>query len=193
VEEPLGARVRSPSATGDYGDGCRFELSPDGTVRLVYYPYERRNNEWWETAAVFVIEKGGKERELFSVPHFFEARFAWVGERDLTFSAGEAFSQDSVRFAVSVDQEIATVVETGETFPLARAERAIEAAFKARYPKPSGWEPSLPSATAQVQRPARTPTTLRDVVLGLSIALAFLVLVAVVSYLWHEAYPPEPP
>ena len=178
----------APSKTGQDQDGFRFEISPDGSLRATYHPYERRNNEWWETVSVSWEASG---EHLVSAPTGHEARIIWTGNRDFSLLSGEAFGASEVRVDIDVEGERGRITATGHEFALKRAGREIEAAYRAHLR-------SLPVAAAtqesqpQEQAP-RKPVDWKATIGGILIAIGIVGAIAFASWAWHKGNTPEPP
>ena len=129
-----------PSETGDLGPGVRYELSPDGCVRVVFATEERRPGERWERVSVYLAKR---DRRLFTLPYFFEADARWTGQRTLALFVSKAYEVGSVRVDVDVDANggkgVCVIAQTGQSVRFVDAERLIERAYEthASAPPPS--------------------------------------------------------
>lgn len=178
-----------PSATGRDADGYKWELSPDGSVRVRRFYEERRNNEVWDVCVAYPAT-GGKP--IFSPPHFFDTDIAWTGPRNFAAFTGEAFGQGSIRIDIDVDAARGTVARTGKSFALKDADRAIRKAYE-DYVRSLPPPPPMPPPPRPGPQPiARKPIKWMNVILALIVNFIFLACVALGSYLWHVHYPPEP-
>jgi hypothetical protein len=173
-----------PSESGADKDGHRYELSPDGSVRATFHPHELRNNEWWETVRV-TWEQSGKP--LVFAPDDHEARIGWTGERDFALFSGKAFSAGEVRIDVDVDAGRGRVSDAGIEFPLNRAAKEIEKAYRAHLKT----LPSTPEVPP-VSNPSREPLDRKSLIAGTIIAAILIAAIALVSLAWETDNPPEP-
>ncbi len=119
-----------PSETGNLEPGVRYELSPDGFVRIDFETLERRHGKTWEEVSVCHAQRN---RYLFSLPYFFEADVQWTGPRTFALIAGKAYTGYAIRVDVDADagKGRCVVAETGRSFRCADAERLIERAYDA--------------------------------------------------------------
>ena len=178
----------APSQTGKDDDGFRFELSPDGSLRATYHPYERRNNEWWETVCISWEASG---EHLVSAPTNHEARIIWTGSRNFALFSGEAFGVSEVRVDIDVGGERGRIAATGKEFGLKRVEREIEAAYWAHIrtlPATAAMQASQPQKKAP-----RKPVDWKATIGGILIAIGIVSAIALASWAWHKDITPEPP
>ena len=190
-----------PSDTGDLEPGVRYELSPDGYVRIIYVTEERRHGETWEALSV---ELAARNRHLFSLPYFFEADVKWTGPHTFVMLAGVAYKAGSVRVDVDVDADggkgRCVIAETGQSVCFRDAERLIARAYErhATYPAPRP-DPLPPGLVPEAHRhstPSRPATSLRDWILGLLGAAVVIAGLGAGVYVWNEKGPqggPEEP
>lgn len=187
-----------PSETGALESGVRYELSPDGHVRIVYVTEERRHGETWEALSV---ELAARNRHLFALPYFFEADVKWTGPHTFVMFAGLAYKAGSVRVDVDVDADggkgRCVIAETGQSVRFRDAERLIERAYErhATYPEP--WPdqppPGVEYEPPRHSTPSRPATSLKDWILGLLGAAAIIAGLAAGVYMWNEMRPKGEP
>ncbi|MEO0589200.1 MAG: hypothetical protein AAFZ11_01425 [Pseudomonadota bacterium] len=188
-----------PSATGELERGVRYELSPDGFVRIVFAPEERRNGEWWEQVSVYLAQR---DRHLFSLPYFFEADVKWTGERTFALFAGKADASGSIQVDVDVEANRGkgrcVVAETGSTFRCADAKRRIERAYEAHLRSlppvaaasaPAGYEAHFPPMATPLWR---DPDHWRRTLLIGIIAAVMMAALLGGGYWWNEVRPQAP-
>lgn len=109
-----------PFAEGRDTDGHRHAISPDGTIRISFEATEVRNNEWFESPTVTEVTSG---RTLLHLLHPWNAYEEWTGPPNFAMHVGKGPGRPSIRVEVDVDARTITIIRTGKTYPLARAER----------------------------------------------------------------------
>lgn len=177
-----GGEFLDPSETGIGKDGERFELSPDGSVRVTYYPEELLNNQFYDTLDV---TWEGSAAPLMSSPHGHDARVFWTGARNFRVVSGKAYGRGTIEMDADVDAMTGFIEQTGRRFPLGAARQELDRAYWA-YVRTL---PPLPPAP----KPPRKPIEWRNLIFGTLVASVLVAAVALGAWYWEQQHPPEQP
>lgn len=179
-----------PSATGSEGNCHRFEVSPNGRLRLDIDGYEVRPCEWFDTLGVTDLQE---RRQLFVLQPYAGARYRWTGPERLEIDVGMRGRRAAVTVEVVPEDGLLIIKDTDTAVPFARAQKEIERAISKAEALLPFEMPTLPQVPTPDFSQPRQPINWKGVLIGLIFAVLFVGAVAAVSIWWNERNPaPQP-